>query len=64
MKLVLCGECYCVVPVTKWFGHRFWHQATIRMALLSSGFTEHAADKAAENAAEKIGFEDYLVNGL
>lgn len=59
-NLFLCGECYCVVPATKWFGHRFWHQAVIRMSLLSSGMTQAGADQAAANAAEQIGFEPWI----
>jgi hypothetical protein len=59
-KLVLCGECYCLVPATHWFGHRFFHQATIRMGLLNSGFTQLAAEQSALQAAESITFEEWI----
>jgi hypothetical protein len=53
-NVLLCGECHCLVPATKWFGHRFYHEAQIRMGLLSAGFTEAGADEAAKRAAESI----------
>lgn len=59
-KFVLCGECYCIVPAPKWFGHRFFHQATIRLGLLNSGFTQAGADEAANKAAEQIHFEELI----
>lgn len=55
-KLVLCGECYCLVPGIHWFGHRFYHQAAIHMGLLNSGFKPEVADASALQAAESIMF--------
>lgn len=58
-NMFLCGECYCIVPATHWFGHRFWHESLIRLGLLGSGFTEAGANEAAAKAAQAIGFEPW-----
>lgn len=62
--LVLCGECYSLVPLVHQFKHRFFHQRTIQMGLLGRGHTPVGAEQAAERAAQLIQFEPFMPAGL